>query len=93
MLIIFAAIQNKENRSRLEALYEEHASRMYKVAYRILNDEHLAQDAVQEAFINISNNLEKIIGTDCNKIKALFVIIVRNVSSSYPENVTISRLF
>ena len=80
MLIIFAAIQKKENRSRLEALYEEHASWMYKVAYRILNDEHLAQDAVQEAFINISNNLEKIIGTDCNKIKALFVIIVRNVS-------------
>ena len=80
MLIIFAAIQNKENRRRLEALYEEHASRMYKVAYRILNDEHLAQDAVQEAFINISNNLEKIIGNNCNKLRALFVIIVRNVS-------------
>ena len=80
MLIIFAATQNKENRSILEALYEEHASRMYKIAYRILNDEHLAQDAVQEAFINISNNLKRIIGTDCNKIRALFVIIVRNVS-------------
>ncbi|MCO1600859.1 RNA polymerase sigma factor [Desulfosporosinus nitroreducens] len=80
MLIILAAIQNIENRSRLEALYKEHASWMYKVAYRILKDEHLAQDAVQEAFINITNNLEKIIGPDCNKIRALFVIIVRNVS-------------
>lgn len=80
MLIIYAAISNKENRSRLKALYEEHASWMYKTAYRILNDEHLAQDAVQEAFINISNNLEKIIGIDCNKIRALFVIIIRNVS-------------
>ncbi|MDQ7095888.1 sigma-70 family RNA polymerase sigma factor [Desulfosporosinus sp. PR] len=80
MLIIFAAIRNKENRSRLSVLYEEHASWMYKVAYRILNDEHLAQDAVQEAFINISNNFEKIIGNECNKIKALFVIIIRNVS-------------
>lgn len=80
MLIIFAAIQNKENRSLLEALYEEHASGMYKIAYRILNDEHLSQDAVQEAFINISNNLEKIMRNDCNKIRALFVIIVRNIS-------------
>jgi len=80
MLIILAGIHNKENHSKLEALYEEYASWMFKIAYRILNDEHLAQDAVQEAFINISKNLEKIIEFDCNKIKALFVIIVRNVS-------------
>lgn len=80
MLITFATIQHKENCIRLGALYEEHASWMYKVAYRILNDNQLAQDAVQEAFINISNNFERIIGTDSNKIRALFVIIVRNVA-------------
>lgn len=80
MPFILAVIKKKENHSRLEALYEEYASLMYKVAYRILKDEHLAQDAVQEAFINISNNLDKIIQPNCNKIRALFVIIVRNVS-------------
>lgn len=53
---------------------------MYKVAYRILDDEYLAQDAVHEAFINISNNFEKIMQTDCNKMGALLIIIVRNVS-------------
>ncbi|ADY57027.1 RNA polymerase, sigma-24 subunit, ECF subfamily [Syntrophobotulus glycolicus DSM 8271] len=80
MLIIFAAIQNKEDRSRLEALYQEHVSLMYKVAKRILNDEHLAQDAVQEAFINILNHVDKIFNIDCNKIRVLFVIIVRNTA-------------
>lgn len=80
MLFILAVFENKELRSRLEALYNEHASVMYKIAYRILKDQHLAQDAVQEAFINISKNFDKIIKTDCNKIRALFVIIVRNVS-------------
>lgn len=80
MLSIFAAIRNKENRSRLEALYQEHASLMYKVAKRILKDEYLAQDAVQEAFIHILNNVEKITKTDCNKMRSLFVIIVRNVA-------------
>jgi len=80
MLIIFAAIQNQKYRSKLESLYKEHAPWMYKVAYRILNDEHLAQDAVQEAFVNSFRNIEKIIGTDSNKTRALFVIIVRNVA-------------
>lgn len=79
-MFIFAAIKDEEQRGRFEKLYIAHNSSMYRVAYRILNDEHLAQDAVHEAFINISNNFEKIIQTDCNKIRALFVIIVKNVS-------------
>jgi RNA polymerase sigma-70 factor (ECF subfamily) len=79
-MFIFSVPLSQENYSKLEALYKEHISSMYKVARSILNDEYLAQDAVQEAFINIFNNLEKISQTDCNKMRALFVIIVRNVS-------------
>jgi len=80
MLFIFATIENKENRSRLEALYKQYASQMYKVAIRILKDEYLAQDAVQEAFINISNNLGKFGESDYHKMRALLIIIVRNTS-------------
>lgn len=80
MVIMFAIIQNAKDRSRLEALYIEHASCMYKIANKILNDEYLAQDAVQEAFIKIAINLNKIKENDCNKTRALFVIIVRNIS-------------
>ncbi|WP_282432021.1 sigma factor [Dehalobacter sp. TeCB1] len=36
-------------------MYKEYASLAYKVINRILKDEYLAQDAVQEAFVNISN--------------------------------------
>jgi RNA polymerase sigma-70 factor (ECF subfamily) len=79
-MFIFAAIHNKEKRSRFEALYTEYASCMYKVAYRILKDEYLAQDAVHEAFINIFNNFDKIKENDCNKTRAFLVIIVRNIS-------------
>ncbi len=80
MVLIFAVIKDEEKRGRLEDLYRAYAPSMYRVAYRILDDEHLALDAVHEAFINISNNFEKIIKTDCNKMRALFVTIVRNVS-------------
>ncbi|AFM01232.1 MULTISPECIES: RNA polymerase sigma factor [Desulfitobacterium] len=78
MLIALAFVHNKKSRSQLEVLYRDHASAMYKVAYRILKDEHLAEDAVQEAFINIARNLDKTMGTECNKPRALCVIIVRN---------------
>lgn len=79
-MFIFATIKNEKKRGKLEELYIAQASSMYKVAYRILDDEYLAQDAVHEAFINISNNFEKIMQTDCNKMGALLIIIVRNVS-------------
>ena len=79
-MFIFASIINEEKRGRLEEVYIAHASSMYNVAYRILDDQHLAHDAVHEAFINISINFDKIIRTDCNKMRAIFVIIVRNVS-------------
>ncbi len=80
MLIALAFVHNKKSRSQLEVLYRDHASAMYKVAYRILKDEHLAEDAVQEAFINIARNLNKIMSTGCNKPRALCVIIVRNAA-------------
>ena len=79
-MFIFASIINEEKRGRLEEVYIAHASSMYNVAYRILDDQHLAHDAVHEAFINISINFDKIIRTDCNKMRAIFIIIVRNVS-------------
>lgn len=79
-MLIFAAIQDTEKRIRLEDLYIKHASCMLKVAHRVLNDEYLAQDAVQDAFLNISNHFEKIVEIDCNKTRALLVIIVRNVA-------------
>lgn len=59
MLMILGSIHDEEKCNRLEALYNDHCSSMYTVAYRILNDKNLAEDAVQEAFINISKNLDK----------------------------------
>ena len=71
---------SKNNSNPFETLYNDYASYIYIVAYSILKDDHLAQDAVQETFIRIFNNLEKINNMDRNKQRALFVIIVRNIS-------------
>lgn len=56
---------------------------MFRVAYRILKDCHLAQDAVQTAFLKLIDNLDKIDEIDCNKTRAFVVIIVRNISINF----------
>jgi len=79
-MLFLAAIEDEQDRSKVEALYARYSKDMFKVAYRVLKDYQSAQDAVQAAFINIINNLEKISEIDCNRTRAFVVIIVRNIS-------------
>lgn len=80
MLAFFAAIKDENSRSKLEALYIKYKNDMFKVAYSILNDYQLAQDAVHSAFINLADNLDKIEEINCNKTRSFVVIIIKNVS-------------
>lgn len=66
--------------NKLESLYYKYNSLMYSTAFRILNDHQLAQDAVQMAFVKIIKNIKIINEIECNKTKALMVIICRNIS-------------
>jgi RNA polymerase sigma-70 factor (ECF subfamily) len=70
----------KETTDKLESLYNKYNDLMYSTAFRILNDHQLAQDAVQMAFVKIIRNIKIINGIECNKTKALMVIICRNIS-------------
>ena len=64
----------------LEAFYREYRSPMLRVALSVLRDEGLAEDAVQQAFLKIFQNFEKVSDKDCNKTRPLIVIIVRNAA-------------
>lgn len=80
MPLFLAAFRDEYSQSKLEALYARYSKDMFRVAYGILNDYHLAEDAVQSAFINLSGCLNKIEDMNCNKTRAFVVIIVRNIS-------------
>ena len=64
----------------IEQLYSNYSKIMYHVAYQILNDQFLAEDAVQNAFMKLEKNKFKIDSITCNKTKSFMVIITRNIA-------------
>ena len=57
MLNIFLSlIDSDEDKAKFSNLYEQYKNLMFYIARDILKDEHLAEDAVQEAFIRIAKN-------------------------------------
>ncbi|SNZ10221.1 RNA polymerase sigma-70 factor, ECF subfamily [Terribacillus aidingensis] len=72
---------------KIEELYELYEQKIYSVAYSILNNIQQAEDAVQETFITLYNNLEKLHNLDNQEIKRYILRIVKNKSiDSYRKN-------
>ncbi|MCR4926083.1 MAG: sigma-70 family RNA polymerase sigma factor [Clostridiales bacterium] len=69
--------EQQEKVARIHNLYK---AVMYSVAFKILKNDPDAEDAVNQAFLKISENIDKISEIDCPKTKAFVVIIVKNVS-------------
>ncbi len=80
MLSLLMDIAGESDCSLVEQLYLRYRRLVYRVAWRILNDRQLAEDAVQETFIKIIHYLERFRTFDCNDMAGLIVIISRNVS-------------
>ena len=50
---------------------------MFRIAYAVLHDHHLAEDALSEAFLNIARNMQKISAMSGQEREKYFVIIIR----------------
>lgn len=81
-MMFFLAIENEHDKLKVERLYYDHRKLMYKEAYLILRDKHLAEDALSEAFVKIIKNLHKIDENDIPRTRSFLVIVCRNVAKS-----------
>jgi RNA polymerase sigma-70 factor (ECF subfamily) len=68
-----------KNEKALEYLYDHYASCMYGVALQILKSEVLAQDALQEAFVKIWQNIQNYDSTK-GKLFTWLLNILRNTA-------------
>lgn len=78
MFQLLELIENEEDREFCRKLSEKFDSAMYHVAYGILKNSADAEDAVQESYIEIINNLEKVSRENCHKAWNYIVAIVRS---------------
>ena len=78
MLIYLMMIDSPEDQSKFEKVYLTYKGLMYHTAYKVLNNEEDAEDAVHNAFIKIAENISKIGEPVCPKTQVYVVTIVEN---------------
>lgn len=82
-----ALIETTEEKSKFEELYKKYRTMMYNQAYSILKDKYLAEDAVHNAFLKLTDNLDKIKKIKCKETRNYLVILVRGISiNAYNKN-------
>ena len=74
--LYLALIDSAEDKSKFEKLYKEYRSTLITVAYSILKDTALAEDAVHETFLTLAKNFNKISDKTCIQIRNYLIIIV-----------------
>lgn len=75
-----AFIYYENSRGFILKLYNKYRIQMLKLAFSKLNDWHEAEDAVEEAFINIAKNYKKIIDSESYEIRKHIITTVNNIS-------------
>ena len=93
MLPIILAIENEEERSFIEYIYDKYSKYMYKIANEVLNNHHDAEDVVHDIIIKIIDKADKLLAQgDGDSLKKLIVITTRNQAiTKYNKNRKISQ--
>ena len=64
----------------IKELFKAHRQMMYKTALGILHNSSDAEDAVQNTFLWMLNNIEKVVSIPCNERALYFTYITKNIS-------------
>ena len=71
LAVLLAALESDEDKQKFTEIYELYHVQMEQTAIRILKDQHDAEDAVQNAFMQIIRHFEKIYEIPCEKLDAI----------------------
>lgn len=80
LFLCLSMLDTEEEKDKFTRIYEKYRQLMFYVANRVLNDEDLAEDALQEAFIRVAKNIHRINEEDEPKTRGFLTIIVKNVA-------------
>lgn len=78
MLIYLSLLETREQKAKIEEIYNSYKHTMFYVANSFVHNNALAEDIVHDSFIRIIEIIDQIDINLCNKTKALIVIIVKH---------------
>ena len=73
-------LETEEDKDKFRILYEEYAPLMKAVARKKLHNEHLAEDAVHDAFVNIIKSFCEIDDVTSHKTRRFLVIVTEHAA-------------
>ena len=76
MLVFTQMLETSDQRLKIEEIFHTYGNLMFHVANKILNNDHDAEDAVQQALFTIYQNLEKFSEIRCPQSRSFIVTIV-----------------
>ncbi len=79
-MIFLMLIDTEEDKRKFVILYEKYRNLMMRVAYDVLHDRYLAEDAVHSAFVKIAKSMEKIGEVDALETKRYLITITKNAT-------------
>ena len=74
-------------KSDIESLYRKYGSMMKNLAVSILGDYQYAEDAVQEALVSLSGNMDKMDNLDSSRTKNYIYTVTKNKALSVRKNI------
>lgn len=78
ILFFLAALESEEDRQKFIEIYEKYHVQMEQTAMRILRNQHDAEDAMQNAFIQMIRHFEKVSEIPCEELRFWSISIVKN---------------
>lgn len=73
-----ALIETEAEKNKFEILYRNYERLMFGKAKSILHDSYLAEDAVQQAFLYVAKNMDKIVDPISDRTKALLLLVTKH---------------
>lgn len=83
MIAIISAIEDDDERLTVERWYRRYYGLMFDKAFALSNDENIAHDMINEAFIKIINNYDKVVTLNKFQMATYFVSTINSVTIDY----------
>ncbi len=78
MLLYLSMLDTQEEKDKFTEIYEQYQHFCWYIANGILNDAHLSEDAVQDAFLALTRHLDKVEEVDSPKTRKFLMTIVKS---------------